>query len=86
MKNRMYVVYDRVAEEGGPVFVAVNDGVARRQYRALLQQVSPVDIDSYKLYLVGEYDTDSMEVQSIYPPLEVVMQIPQGDLFEKGVK
>ena len=34
----LYVIYDRVAQESGPVFEAKNDGIAVRQMRNLLSE------------------------------------------------
>lgn len=78
MDYRLYVVYDRVAEEAGPIFCAVNDGVARRQYRGILQNVSPVDMDSYKLYCLGMYNSEEMTVEGAAVPMEVAMEVRQN--------
>lgn len=83
MEMRLYAIYDCVAEQGGPIFSAVNDGVAIRQYRAVLQQVSPVDRDAYRLYLVGRYDQDSMHVSEMVNPSEIVFEPGQLGLYTK---
>lgn len=83
MRMRLYSIYDRVAEEGGPVFCAVNDGVAIRQYRALLQEVVPVDRDAFQLFLVGEYDTKDMKLESEENPVRIVLESGQIGLFTK---
>lgn len=83
VEMRLYAIYDRVAEQGGPIFSAVNDGVAIRQYRALLQQVSPVDRDAYKLYLVGRYDQDAMRVFEMVNPSEIILEPGQLGLYTK---
>lgn len=58
----LYTVYDRVACQCGPLFEALNEAVAVRQYRNLLQSVSPLDRDAYVLYRVGSFDRDKMEL------------------------
>lgn len=60
MEMRLYVIRDKVAEECGPVFAAVNDGIAFRQYRHLLSGCP--DIMDYQLQCVGAYDTVMGEI------------------------
>ena len=78
----LYAVYDRVAEEAGPCFLAVNDGVAVRNYRALLQNSQVVAEEEYMLYRLGTYDSKTMKVigedpvRVIVPPMvEEVKQL-----------
>lgn len=63
----LYAVYDRVAEEAGPCFLAVNDGVAVRNFRQLMTQVSVVSEDEYWLYRVGSYESKTMAVKAEDP-------------------
>ena len=72
----LYAVYDRVAEEeAGPCFLAVNDGVAVRNFRALLRNSQVVAEDEYMLYKLGTYDSKTMKVigeepvRVIVPPM-----------------
>nr|QJB20320.1 MAG: nonstructural protein [Microvirus sp.] len=81
---RLYCVLDRVAEESSPPFAAVNDGVAIREYRALLQQVAHVDKEAYRLYWVGECDTETMAVTGRDCPAEIVMEVIQYNLLKEG--
>ena len=77
----LYAVYDRVAEEAGPCFPAVNDGVAVRNYRALPQSSQVVAEEEYMLYRLGTYDSKTMKVigedpvRVIVPP--VVEEVKQ---------
>lgn len=64
---RLYAIYDRAAEESGPLFEAKNDSVAIRSYNQLLDRVVPHDRDAYKLYCVGTYDRDTMLVVGTTP-------------------
>jgi len=57
-KVGLYTIYDRIAQEAGPVFNAKNDQVAVRNAVALLKSVSDTQIDDYLLYRVGTFDTD----------------------------
>ena len=63
----LYTVYDRVAEEAGPCFLAVNDGVAVRNFRQLLASSSVVAEDEYVLYKIGSYDSKTMIVKAVDP-------------------
>lgn len=50
--NNVYVIYDTVAEEAGPLFESLNDGVAVRHMCQVMQQVkNPAE---YQLIHVGE--------------------------------
>ncbi len=58
----LYVVYDKLAEESGPVFEAKNDQVARRAYNQILGQNKVNSADEYALYKVGEIEKEEMRV------------------------
>lgn len=47
----LYSIYDKVAEEFGPIYEAKNDMVASRAYASL---VKPEMAHDYELYAVGE--------------------------------
>lgn len=63
-KVLLYVVRVLVAGECGPVFSAVNDGVAVRQSCMLLHEV--IDVNDYALVRVGTIDTETMEIEPDY--------------------
>lgn len=60
---KLYSVKDQVAEKFGPVFMAVNDGVAVRQFTGLLKQVDYVG--EYDLYCVAEFDDEHGSIKSV---------------------
>ena len=62
---RLYVIKDRVAETNGPVFEAVNDGVAMRAFRSILAKeiTSP---DEYDLILVGIINKKDLTLREEY--------------------
>lgn len=66
MENGLYCIYDCVAEEAAPPFVARTDGVAIRQFMAALSQV-PVSKDEFKLYKIGVWNPSTMKVDGIAP-------------------
>lgn len=59
MHFRIYTICDNVAGQSGPVFQAVNDGVAVRQYRGLLVQNPHLNPDEYTLWCIGEYTDEA---------------------------
>lgn len=57
----LYVVRDIVADQSGPVFEAVNDGVAARQYRAIVKDAeNPAD---YQLLCIGRVDRSTGQAE-----------------------
>jgi len=66
----LYAILDRVAEEAGPLFQARNDGVALRMFNQMLEK-EQVKIDDFRLYLVGYYDPESLEICPQSPSKEV---------------
>lgn len=51
MDCKIYVIYDKVAEEYGPLFEAVNDNVAARSF---VQTIRNQNLSEYQLVCVGE--------------------------------
>ena len=52
----MYVVYDRVAEESGPIFEAKNDGTAARAARELVAALRALRRTSFSFWKLGTID------------------------------
>lgn len=78
MRYELYTVIDRVAEEAGPVFQAVNVGIAQRNFRQLMSQIPEVDKDSYVLVHIGSYDSERATVEGFAVPEEVSMVTPKA--------
>lgn len=57
MKVGLYCIYDKIAQESGPVFQAKNDDVAVRATCSLLSDT--VSIDDYILYRIAGFDSDN---------------------------
>ena len=77
---KLYVVYDRVAEESGPVFEAKNNGVAWRKYaRMLNSEKDLVKYSDYMLLCVGKVDHDLNKVEGIFPAEEVIESVALVD-------
>lgn len=71
MIYNVYVVLDKLAEEAGPPFTAINNAVAVRQYKAM--GIPTALKDEYSLHLIGFYDSKEMTVvpSEIAIPVEV---------------
>lgn len=60
---KLYTIFDKVAGDAGPIFCAVNSGVALRQAKAVLKEAD--NPDDYQLMLIGEYDSTAVMIDSI---------------------
>lgn len=66
MVSKVYVVYDKTAEESGPIQHAKNDGVMLRMYQGLMAKLSGGSSPAeYSLWCIGEYDHEKMEFVSL---------------------
>ena len=63
----LYTIYDKSAEEAGPVFNAVNDSVAIRQVVQMMTDIPPHIRGDYKLYCLGSWDNKSMIIEKSVP-------------------
>lgn len=60
MKPKLYSLFDRIAEQYGPIFQAVNNATAIRS----VQNMKIRSYEDFQLYLVGEWDMESGEISS----------------------
>lgn len=74
----LYVIYDRTAEEAGPLFEAPNDGVALRNYRNVMDKVPGYQRADYRLYKLGSLDEHTMAMTVVVAPEEII--------FDQGVE
>lgn len=72
MLNKIYTIFDRVAEQAGPLFEAPNDGVAMRAFRNTLVKTPEYQMGDYRLYRLGSFDPDSMKME-IYGSIDEVL-------------
>lgn len=63
----LYCIYDKVADEFGPIYEAKSDMVASRAYAALIK---PEMAHDYELYSVGERDERFAEAPDIAPVIK----------------
>ncbi len=57
MLYKLYSIYDKDAKEFGPLFNAKNDAVASRYVVQMIDEA--INVHSYALYCMGEYDTEN---------------------------
>jgi len=62
-KMNLYVVYDKIAGECGPVFEAKNDAVARRQYNHLVSSNPGIVQEDFELMQVGVIDKEKITIE-----------------------
>jgi len=60
MITHMYTVKDKLADEAGPIWIAKNRAVARRQFFQLISNERVDKVLDYELYELGIYNTESM--------------------------
>lgn len=73
----LYVIYDRVAQESGPVFEAKNDGIAVRQMRNVLSENPASKPLEYQLLNVGTIDHETNVITPIGTPLDVSFSLEE---------
>lgn len=61
---KLYVIYDKVAEESGPLFQAKNDETAKRQFIGMIKHEKVLSPGDYNLHCVGYYDHANMVLES----------------------
>ena len=84
MKYGLYTIYDKVAQETGPLFEAKSDAVASRSARNLLSEVSSPD--DFKLLRVG-YTDKSTGVITVEPvPVEIDPYALEIQLIDKELE
>lgn len=74
MVYRVYTIKDKVAEESGPPFIAVNDGVAKRNYKDM--GIPESLKDDYELYFIGYWDS----IESSITPAICIVKVEDTDV------
>lgn len=71
-KQGLYVIYDRTAEEGSAPFMALNHGIALRNYRNLMADVPAFSKADFRLYHTAWYCPKTMELTVLDERTEVL--------------
>ena len=76
----VYCVFDRIAEERGPLFEAKSDPVAIRNFKSMGAKEG-INLEDYMLLKVAEADTEGlMEIKAIQPPVTLSEKDAVGEL------
>lgn len=68
--QKMFCIYDKVAERYSASFTAVNVGVALRQFENACKNIPEIHLADYELYMIGEFDDECASVKDL--PNELV--------------
>lgn len=82
MKENLYVIYDVLAEESGPIFSAKKHEVAQRKtVDALVTQFKgSLVANDFKLYHIGYIDTEKPCVESLKDgKIEIALDLPKPE-------
>lgn len=86
MEMRLYTIFDRVAEECGPVYEAKNDAIAARNFKQVLGTVPKVDLDAFDLVCLGAIERDTMRITLMDPPNILSVSLEELYKAEKDEK
>lgn len=73
MKSKIYTIYDKVAEECSPPFLAKNLAQASRMFRKSMENLE--DSDCYALYFLSGIDTETMKLTMDWNPVDCTSDI-----------
>lgn len=70
MINELFTIYDKVAQEAGPIFQAKNLYVAMRYVKEMIKD-SKINLSEYDLVRLGSFDSESMSI-TVLPKADAV--------------
>lgn len=70
--KRLYAIYDKLAEEFGPINLAPTDAVAIRMFKNGIPEEAKTNMEDYCLFYVGDYDTRTGVITTKSVPVEVI--------------
>jgi len=73
-KMNVYTIFDKVAKLHGPMFEAINDGVAVRHYRQLIRTVDPASQGEFVLKHIAMFDRSEEGQVELVP--ERIVELP----------
>ena len=75
----LYTIRDRMADETGNLFEAVNDAVAIRQYKHLLNQNPHAKSEDYQLLKLGSYNNKRISLVACGAPVDITPELVSAD-------
>lgn len=76
---KVYVIYDTVAEEAGPLMPLKNDKLAVRMFHYSLQQQKVENPKDFQLMCLGEYDPEQPALFGIKVPDMINTKLEDDD-------
>lgn len=70
MNTELFTIYDKVAQEAGPIFQAKNLYVAMRYVKEMIKD-NNINLTEYDLVRLGSFDSESMFL-SVFPKADAV--------------
>lgn len=70
MITELFTIYDKVAQEAGPIFQAKNLYVAMRYVNEMIKD-NKINLSEYDLVRLGSFDSESMFL-SVFPKADAV--------------
>lgn len=70
MNTELFTIYDKVAQEAGPLFQAKNLYVAMRYVKEMIKD-NKINLSEYDLVRLGTFDSESMFL-SVFPKADAV--------------
>lgn len=70
MNSEIFTIYDKVAQEAGPIFQAKNLYVAMRYVNEMIKD-NKINLHEYDLVRLGIFDSESMSI-SVLPKADAV--------------
>lgn len=71
MITKLFTIYDRLAEQSGPVFEARNVAVAQRKYTQFFKERPDDNPEEYALLCLGRIDHDANFIEPLEVPEDV---------------
>lgn len=70
MNTELFTIYDKVAQEAGPIFQAKNLYVAMRYVKEMIKD-NKINLSEYDLVRLGTFDSESMSI-TVLPKADAV--------------
>ena len=82
MRMGLYTIFDRLAEQSGPVFEAANDAVANRQYKSLMDGANVGQPQEYQLFKIGYLEHGTCVLEPISPAVDVTITAQLSEVIK----
>jgi len=84
---KLYCLWDKDAEEGGALFEARNDNMARRIYNGLKEFPEGTSREDFKLMKLGSYfhgnEKDKPHIYAMSMPIDITKPLTGENMFDE---